>query len=56
VCAAGPAGPLAGAVYARDPKDAPASAGGEEGLLCVRHCSARAPRRLSLQDADEDNH
>ena len=56
-CADDAPGALRGVVYARSPRGAPRSPGddGADTLVCQRRCGPSVPRRLRLEDADDDN-
>lgn len=57
-CTESTSGPLRGVEYARDLKqrDEEAEAEDIEPMVCVRRCGRLVPQRLSLEEAEQDNH
>ena len=48
--------PLRGVEYARDLKQREKEAENMEPMVCVRSCGRLVPQRLSLEEAEQDNH
>lgn len=55
-CAESTAGPLRGVEYVRDLKPQEKGAQDMEPMVCVRRCGRLVPQRLSLEEAEQDNH